>query len=116
MLWPLQQAVHAALTGDATLMGRIAGVYDQVPQGTVSAAYVVIGDGEAREWDTDLETGLDADVMIHGWDSTHRGRRTVKQVQGDIRRILHRQDLAIDSPMPCSASANFPTASWTPTA
>jgi hypothetical protein len=94
MLWALQQAVYAALAGDATLMAKITGVHDHVPQGG-AFPYVVIGDGQALEWDTDTETGLDATIVVHAWDRVHRGRRTIKQIQDDIRRILHRAELQV---------------------
>lgn len=92
--WALQQAIYSALTGDTLLMAKVTGVFDQTPQGQ-SGPYVVIGDGESREWDTDNSTGIDADVMIHVWDDGHRGRKTVKVIQGDIRRILHRSELTV---------------------
>ena len=43
--WPLQQALHAALTGDAALqafLGTPARVFDQVPQDS-AFPYLVIG-------------------------------------------------------------------------
>lgn len=95
MLWPLQQAIHAALTGDATLMAKITGVHDDAPQND-AFPYVIIGDGEAREWDTDTEQGFEVEAVIHVWDRGHRGRRQVRAIQADIARILHREDLAID--------------------
>lgn len=89
MLWSLQQAIYAALTTDVVLADKIKGVFDSVPQGD-PFPYVVIGDGSAADFDTDDSTGYDADLMIHVWDRSHRGRRTVKGIQDDIHRILHR--------------------------
>ena len=44
--WPLQQALHAALSGDATLqafLGHPARVFDSVPQAS-PCPYLVIGE------------------------------------------------------------------------
>jgi len=93
-LWPIQQALYSALAGDATLMAKVTGVYDQVPQDGVFP-YIVIGDGEAEEWDTDTETGLVSRLDVHAWGRAHGGRKVIKQVQDDINRVLHRTDIAV---------------------
>ncbi len=84
--WALQQAVHDALSGDATLMGMVGGVYDHVPQGG-GFPYVTVGDGLARAWGAVDVAGVEATLVLHVW-SRERGRREVKQIMAEIRRVL----------------------------
>jgi hypothetical protein len=94
MLRAVQTALYSRLTGDATLMAKITGVYDQPPQGE-AFPYVVIGEDDAADFDDDRATGFDVEMMIHAWGRAHRGRQEVKAIQADIYRLLHRQPLAV---------------------
>ena len=95
MTWATQKAVYGALTGDAALMARITGVYDQTPQaGTFP--YLVIGDGVTEPWDADTEEGSTVVLVVHAWDRSHRGRKAIKEIQGEVRRILHRQKMTVE--------------------
>ena len=95
----VQDAIYDALTGNSSLMARIKGVYDSVPQATdpgSSAAFpfVTIGEDTVNEWDTDTELGADLTITIHVW-SRYRGRKETKDIQGAICGILHRANLTI---------------------
>jgi hypothetical protein len=100
VIWDLQKAVFAALTGDADVASAVTGVFDHVPQ-PVDAGddsqfpYITIGQGTVREFDTDDVLGFDATVEVHVW-SRQRGRREVKEIQGLVYDVLHRGDLTID--------------------
>ena len=94
MLWDMQKAIWAKLTGDAPLMAKITGVFDQPPQGEVFP-YIVIGEDTAEEWGDDAESGFDVESAIHVWGRSHRGRSEVKGIQADIHRLLHRQLLTV---------------------
>lgn len=95
----IQSAIYSALTGDSTLMSAVTGVYDDVPQSADAGSgaafpYVTIGEATHTEWDTDTELGSDVTVTIHVW-SRYRGRKEVKDIQGQIYSLLHRANLAV---------------------
>lgn len=105
----IQKAVYGALIADAGLAMVLAGnmeddelpaVYDHVPQAKDSGSdmlfpYVVIGDDTALDWDTDTSVGKEATITIHSW-SRYRGRLEIKQIQGEIYRVLHLSNLMIE--------------------
>lgn len=96
MIWAIQKAIYAALAGNTALMTAIGSrLYDQAPEGA-AFPYVVIGDGAVAPWDTDTETGVDAVVMVHVWDRSHRGRKVVKDIQDKIMTTLHRAEPPVD--------------------
>ena len=95
----LQKAIYAALTGDAAVMALVTGVYDAVPQADDAGSgaafpYIVIGEDNHNEWDTDTTLGRDASVVIHTW-SRYRGRKEVKEIQGAVYAALNRAKLTI---------------------
>lgn len=95
----IQAAIHAALVGDAALMALVEGVYDAVPQASDSGngaefPYVVIGDDTHIPFDTDTSVGADTTLTIHVW-SRYEGRKQVKEIQGVIYDVLHRQSIPI---------------------
>jgi len=95
----IQTAIHAALTADAALMALVAGVHDEVPQPADSGSddqfpYVVIGDDTHIPFDTDNSVGADTTITIHVW-SRYSGRKQVKEIQGAIYDVLHRQTISV---------------------
>lgn len=65
-LWPIQQAVYAALTAAPATYP----VYDAVPQGA-ALPYIVIGAFTATP-DDDIEVAsVDASLTLHGWSKGH---------------------------------------------
>lgn len=99
--WELQQAILDRLEGFSALTALLASdprasrpaIYDHVPQ-DAAFPYVVVGDTTALEWDTDTSTGHEHTVTLHAW-SEYRGRKEVKQIQGELYNALHRHDLSI---------------------
>lgn len=91
--WPLQEAVHAALTGDAPLMAMVTGVFDHVPAET-AFPYITMGENTARHWGAAGLDGVEATLTLHAW-SRARGRRQVKEIIAAIHRILHDANLAV---------------------
>lgn len=87
----LQKAVYNALvTAHAPTK-----VYDHVPQDAVFP-YVVIGEGEAREFDTDTEIGQEHVVTIHHFDQAS-GRLSVKRMQKRTYDALHDVSLSLET-------------------
>jgi len=64
-LWPLQQAIYAALTANPATYP----VYDAVPQNS-PAPYIVIGEVSNQDDLEISEESSDATVTIHGWSRT----------------------------------------------
>lgn len=91
--WELQKAVFAALDGDATLGALISGVFDHVPPGT-EFPYVTVGEVTVRDESTMAKDGQVHTVTVHSW-SRGRGRKELKQVMGEVYRILHKGTLAV---------------------
>ena len=104
--WALQQAVTSALKADATLRTLTektpAGIYDHVPQKLWEKPeldghfkpYVVVGETEAREWDTKTEDGMEQTLMVHTW-SRGRGMKEPKQIMGAIVDALDQVALSV---------------------
>lgn len=95
----LQAALYTALTvesGDANRVQAVqdlfalvgARIYDDVPDNEDDFPYVVIGEDELSQWDTDGSLGFRADVTIHVW-SRSNGFKETKDVQSAIYRALH---------------------------
>lgn len=91
--WELQKAIYAALTGDSTLMGMVTGVFDHVPA-EQAHPYVVIGEDTAREWGAKGLDGQEHTLALHVW-SRERGRKEIKEVMGEVYRILHDANLTL---------------------
>lgn len=95
----LQAAIYDLLSADTAISSLVAGVYDDVPQGsdTGSSAdfpYITIGEAVHTAWDTDTSRGDDASITVHVW-SRYPGRAETKQIQGAIYDALHRSNLAV---------------------
>lgn len=94
-VWALQQAIHAALSADATLIAALGGprIHDDVPQGT-PYPYVAFGTWTERNADTATESGSEIDVVIHAW-SRGAGRRQVHTLVEIVRVALHDATLSL---------------------
>lgn len=90
---PIQKAIYDALTGDATLMNLISGVYDFVPQGT-AFPYVTIGEDTLSDWGSHTFDGADSTVTLHSW-AQGASRKAVKEVMAEIYRILHKGTISV---------------------
>ncbi len=94
--WPLQQALHAALTGDAELqafLGNPARVFDQVPQDS-DFPYLVIGEDTTGAFDTKTEDGMEHRLTIHSW-SRYRGLKETKQLMAAVAAALDGASLSV---------------------
>jgi hypothetical protein len=93
--WVLQQAVFAALDGDASLDALIGAgrVFDHVPENQ-DFPYVTVGEATAVDASTMGKDGQQHTITLHAW-SRGRGRKEVKQILGAIHDLLHKSTLAI---------------------
>jgi hypothetical protein len=94
-MWPLQQAVFAALSADTQLTALIGPgrVFDDVPQGT-PLPYVTLGRIASQDWSTGSEDGTEHVFTVHVW-SAARGKKQAHEVLGAIRAALHDQPLVL---------------------
>lgn len=62
-LWPIQQAVHARLIADVTLMAKVTGVFDGVPA-QQPFPYVIVGDATEMPDNAHNQDGHDTTLTI----------------------------------------------------
>lgn len=91
VLAPLQQSIYTRLTGDATLMADITGVYDHVPEGT-QFPYVTIGAATAIPRGAHDRYGRRTTETLHVW-SAHNGWSEAYDIVGHLIRLLELQPL-----------------------
>lgn len=94
--WPLQQAVHAALSGDATLQGLLgvpARVFDHVPPGS-GFPYLVLGEATSAPFDGKTEDGMTQTLTIHTW-SRYRGLKETKEIMAAVAAVLDDASLTV---------------------
>lgn len=85
-------AIYSRLTGDATLVGLVEGIYDDVPQDT-AYPYVVIGEETTVNNGSKTLDGQEYTLTLHVW-SRYRGFKEVKQIMERIYTLLHNYDLS----------------------
>ncbi len=95
----LQIAIYDALTGDATLMALITGVYADVeqpdlPESEADFPYVVIGQDNLTPFDTKTDHGASALCQIDIW-SRQNNLTEAKAVAKAIYDVLQKGSLTI---------------------
>lgn len=101
-LQPVQAALYARMTGDATLLDMLGsrdgsrpllGVYDDVPQG---APYPRVELGEVIETPRNAhrEFGSEIVVTLHVWVQ-ERGTKTAQKIVGRLRSLFDHQPLQV---------------------
>jgi predicted XRE-type DNA-binding protein len=95
----LQRAIYDKLTGDATLMALIDGVYADVQQpldagSDVPFPYVTIGSDNLSSWDSKTFFGTEALCQIDVWSRANNFLEA-KTVGSAIVNALHQQPLII---------------------
>ncbi|PIR33982.1 MAG: hypothetical protein COV36_01825 [Alphaproteobacteria bacterium CG11_big_fil_rev_8_21_14_0_20_44_7] len=93
ILLETQEAVFAALDGDATLSGMINGIFDFVPQQT-NFPYIMFGESSAREFSAKGTEGYSVNLKLNIF-SDKKGREEVLQIMERLKSLLHEQSLTI---------------------
>ena len=90
-------AIYTALTGSTTLMAKISGVFNEVPQNQ-NFPYVVIGDSDLTEtkFNTFGRRGKDTRIYIH-IHSLYKGDKEILDIADEIDVVLDWQDLTVTS-------------------
>lgn len=88
----LQEAIYAALSGDAALSALVDGRINDEPvhlddPGADAGPYVTLGDERVRRWNAQGLVGAihDAEVSVH---SVTGGFATGKEIAGHVERVL----------------------------
>ena len=95
-LSPIQVAIGEKLTGDATLMALIAGVFDfrGIPPGQ-QFPYITLGESTETD-DSTFDTFGYADTFtLHIW-SIQPGSQECQQILKNLNRLLNQQPLDLD--------------------
>ncbi|MFK7695403.1 DUF3168 domain-containing protein [Paenibacillus sp. HJGM_3] len=92
-LLAIQTAIYARLTNDATLMAKLTGVHDEVPQ-DAAFPYVTLGESTSIPWRTQSRFGEEVTITLHIW-SRYRGFKEALQILEDLNRLLADQVFAI---------------------
>lgn len=114
----LQKGVYDLLTGDATLMGLVTGVYDGPPEG-VDPPYVTIGEATATPGGYLAREGRSVSLTLHTWTRaqsfapgnaiggrlvfllTHGHEALTALVAGhDVEAVYHEYMQTLDDPEP----------------
>lgn len=95
----LQKAIYNKLTGDATLMSLIDGVYADVEQSLDSGSdvpfpYVTIGSDNLLPWDSKTFLGTESLCQIDVWSRSNNFLEA-KSIGSAITNALHQQPLTI---------------------
>lgn len=102
-----QKRIYEILTGDSTLMAKVSGIFDNVPQNQ-AFPFVKIGFDEFTDRGSHTTEGWDAILVINVW-AQGSGRKAVHEIQADIDRLLHRQDLTVSGWTEVSLRRDFST-------
>lgn len=90
---PIQEAIYDTLTGDATLLSLVTGVFDFVPENQ-DYPYVVIGEGTSVDWSTYQHFGEENTATIHIF-SRYNGMLEMTDIMSQINALLVFQPLTI---------------------
>jgi len=72
----LQIKIYSLLTGNATLMNMVTGVYDIAPD-NAKLPYITIGNDSLGGWDTHTSNGVEGYYQIDVWTDSSIRLRTV---------------------------------------
>lgn len=90
-LLALQQAVYAALSGDATLQNMVNGIYDQPPADAVHP-FIAIESVSAQDWPMQGVLGVRAEMQLAVYSRYH-GKSESHSIAARIYALLHQAAL-----------------------
>lgn len=93
-LLPIQKTIYSMLKSDTSLMSKIKGVFDDVPDNQ-AFPYIVIGDATEVPANTFGQNGYEATVTLHIW-SRYKGFAEALQILDEVNRILDGKNIVCE--------------------
>jgi hypothetical protein len=91
----LQKDIYSTLTGDVTLMAKINGVYDFIPDNK-PFPFVRVGEINLTDSGTHTFNGFEVEFVIDLWHRPpNRGKAALHGIMDDIYRLLHKATFSI---------------------
>lgn len=87
----IQTAIYNTLTSDSTLMSKITGVFDNVPDNQ-PYPYITIGEANSTSFRTFSRFGEEVFISLHIW-SQYAGFKEANDILNDMNRLLADQML-----------------------
>lgn len=92
--YALQKAIHAALTGNASLMVAVSGVFDYVPAGT-AYPYLTLGESQVVDESTATEKILRQTVTVQAYGQG-KGRKPLDTIMAQVQASLDNAALTVE--------------------
>ena len=92
-IWQLKEAVYSALTGDATLMAMVTGVYDYMPEDTAYPC-VTLTLAEVEDWGTRTVCGQRVALTLQVF-SRERSSQSCLNILDRLHAVLHDASLSL---------------------
>lgn len=96
-LWEVQTAIYSRLANDANLMGKINGVFDEVPEGT-PLPYIALGDDTVSDFGSKTFEGEYITHTLHVFSDYH-GKKEAKDILNTALQAI--------TVLPFEAGTNF---------
>ena len=87
VMMAVQKSLHSRLTGDATLMGMVEGMYDFVPQ-NATFPYITLGDAQVENQSTSANAIYRIRLQLHVY-SRAKGRKEIHEIMHRLHALLH---------------------------
>jgi hypothetical protein len=89
----LQTALYNRLIADLTLMSKVTGVFDDVPD-KQPYPYVTLGEDTVTDWGTKTFSGEEVTHTLHVW-SRGKGKKESQEILSLILEVITREPLLI---------------------
>lgn len=102
---PIQQAVYDILKADSVLMGKVSGIYDEVPTNSVFP-YITLGEMTSIPYRAFSVFGEETTVTLHIW-SRAKGFKESAAILSDVNRLLADTEITVAGYEIASCSYEF---------
>lgn len=92
-LLAFQKAIYDRISGDATIIALISGVYDY-PDEEQTFPFITIGSLNSVDFSTHTYNGLEYDLDVHVW-SRKTGKKECKDIMDNVYRLFHNYVLTV---------------------
>lgn len=92
-IFQFRKSLYEELSGDATLMALVGGIYDYVPENS-AFPYVFLSEINALDWSTKTTRGFEIKANIEVL-ARERGSKKCLEIMSRIYELLHDQNLTV---------------------